>query len=83
MIRSDIRLTAMPGKHITDMCAECRTTTSVPQDKACSMAELSMLPCSKNASRCVGLLPESKSPFNAAARAVESCTKADELHEVL
>jgi hypothetical protein len=29
------------------------------------------------------LLPESKSPFNAAACAVERCTRADELHEVL
>ncbi len=77
----------MLGKHIIDMCAACRTATSVPQDKACSMAELSMLPCSKNAFGCVSLLPEFKSPFNAAVCAVERylhrCTKADELHEVL
>jgi len=46
-----------------------RTARSVSQDKACSMAELSMLPCSKNASGCVSLLPESKSPFTA-----ERCT---------
>ncbi len=49
---------------------------------ACSMAELSMLHCLKNASRYVSLfskLPEFKPPFNAAACAVERCSRADEL----
>ncbi len=73
---------AMRGKHITDMCAECRTATSVRLDKACNMVEMSMLPCLENASGCVSLLPESKSPFNAAACAVERCIRADELNEV-
>ncbi len=57
------------------MCAECMTARSVRLDKACSMAELTMFPTSTNASECVSLFPESKSPFNAAACAVERCTR--------